>query len=438
MTQDILLSIWMFRRCHERIMELSCYYVQYSNVIIMGYLTRRYKMRQVLDYISNYEKNPVNDHERNIYEKYAKLNRNVGFSIFFVITIAASIWYTSNTFQDDSVDDCPRERGLSFQIWYPGDLYNEHYWVTLIADLTFFAIVFFSLALIRTVTLTFMIFILGQIKVLQHMIKTMDENSIGFMKRKNITADDALLQMTVFCVEKQQEIQRLLSLVNNACKEFISIGFFSNSMELALFMMGLSILILETLSAVQTVRKFPYHRKCVHFTGDQGNPQPAETTEDSIIGVLRQMVILLMILSQLFLFLWFANDIKVEIIFKCHQTSHSSIDLPDEQIDESFIEFNLFIGFLSKSLRSKSSAIPNIIYTDTNWLSYNVRTRKILIMMMTRSQKPMTCYSAAIGEMTIETFKNASLVLVNCFRRYASLKNVIINYCQHLITILHQ
>ncbi|KAG5866754.1 hypothetical protein JTB14_037160 [Gonioctena quinquepunctata] len=77
------------------------------------------------------------------------------------------------------------------------------------------------------------------------------------------------------------------------------------------------------------------------------------------------MVILLMILSQLFLFLWFANDIKVE-----------------------------------------SSAIPNIIYTDTNWLSYNVRTRKILIMMMTRSQKPMTCYSAAIGEMTIETFKN--------------------------------
>ncbi|KAG5866755.1 hypothetical protein JTB14_037160 [Gonioctena quinquepunctata] len=82
------------------------------------------------------------------------------------------------------------------------------------------------------------------------------------------------------------------------------------------------------------------------------------------------MVILLMILSQLFLFLWFANDIKVE-----------------------------------------SSAIPNIIYTDTNWLSYNVRTRKILIMMMTRSQKPMTCYSAAIGEMTIETFKNQNTIL---------------------------
>ncbi|XP_072383986.1 uncharacterized protein [Diabrotica undecimpunctata] len=331
MVQLILVSIYMYRSCPERIMELCCYYVQYTNVLIMGYLSKRPKMKQVLHYISDKEKEEFTKDDVEIYKKYAKINRNV-ISIIFCLTMSAAIpWYIvvfKASFDEQVNPNCPIGRGLCFQLWYPFNLYQSQYWLTKTADTLLFYIMFFALTYTRVITVLFMVYVLGQIKIVQNRIKSVDSTSEELMKEKRVDYDSAIFETVTECARQYAEVQRLMRLVNKACKEFVLIAFFSNSMELALFLMQLLM-------------------------------------AQNIVEAFQQTVILFMTLTQLFLFLWYANGIKVE-----------------------------------------SGEVANIIYNETGWTNYNSKARKILLIVMMRSQRPLTCNSAFIGDMTIDTFKN--------------------------------
>ncbi|XP_050507128.1 odorant receptor Or2-like [Diabrotica virgifera virgifera] len=331
MVQLILVSIYMYRACPERIMELCCYYVQYTNVLIMGYLSKRPQMRQVLDYISDKEKEEFTEDDAEIYKKYAKINRN-SISIILSLTVSAGIpWYivAFKASFDEQVDpNCPIGRGLCFQLWYPFNLYQSQYWITKTADTLLLHSMFFSLTCARVITVLFMVYVLGQIKIVQNRIKSVDSTSRKLMNQKRVDYDSAIFETVTECARQYAQVQRLMRLVNKACKEFVLLAFFCNSMEVALFLMQLLM---------------------------------AQNIDEAV----QKTVVVFMTLTQMFLFLWYANEIKVE-----------------------------------------SVEVANIIYNETAWINYNSKARKTLLLVMMRSQKPLTCNSAFIGDMTIDTFKS--------------------------------
>lgn len=47
MVQNVLVSVVIYRKCPLRLMELTCYYVQYTNVLVMSYLSKTNKMKRV-------------------------------------------------------------------------------------------------------------------------------------------------------------------------------------------------------------------------------------------------------------------------------------------------------------------------------------------------------------------------------------------------------
>ncbi|CAG9858766.1 unnamed protein product [Phyllotreta striolata] len=229
--------------------------------------------------------------------------------------------------EDNEPVNCPLKRGLAYQLWYPFDLYHKQFWLVKLFDSILFWSMFFSLTFTRVVTVFFMVYVLGQVKILQNRIRGIDEHCKIVRKHCSVTYNQAIFEGIVDCAKKYREIQRLMRMVNKASKEFILIGFFSNSFEVALFLMQL---LLAT----------------------------------NFFDAVKQLIIVFMTLTQLFLFLWYANGIKEE-----------------------------------------SGTLANIIYNETNWMNYDTRSRKMLILLMTRSQRPITCYSAFLGDMTIDTFK---------------------------------
>lgn len=81
MTQECLFSMFMFRDCHGRFVELSSYYVQYTNLNIISFLSNSEKIKTILDQMMAYE----NNIDSKIYEKYAKIARKV-FIFILVLT----------------------------------------------------------------------------------------------------------------------------------------------------------------------------------------------------------------------------------------------------------------------------------------------------------------------------------------------------------------
>ncbi|KAJ8929392.1 hypothetical protein NQ314_017931 [Rhamnusium bicolor] len=58
---------------------------------------------------------------------------------------------------------------------------------------------------------------------------------------------------------------------------------------------------------------------------------------------------------------------------------------------------------------NNSTEVSDVIYNETDWLNYDNRAKKHLILMMIRSQRPLTCNAAAIGDMTLDTFKRVNI-----------------------------
>lgn len=71
-------------------------------------------------------------------------------------------------------DDCPIQNGLLFQIWYPFDM-EKYYWVCQWFDRSTVFCVMLFFCYYKIVPISLMIFILGQIKILQHYVKTIDQ-----------------------------------------------------------------------------------------------------------------------------------------------------------------------------------------------------------------------------------------------------------------------
>lgn len=63
-----------------------------------------------------------------------------------------------------------------------------------------------------------------------------------------------------------------------------------------------------------------------------------------------------------------------------------------------------------ESLLFQSTAISDVIYNYIDWINYNKPARIRMLLMMIRSQKPLTFNAAAIGDMSIDTFKRVVLL----------------------------
>ncbi|XP_018571376.1 uncharacterized protein LOC108911034 [Anoplophora glabripennis] len=326
-TQQIFVSIIVYRSCPaERVIELICYYIQYTNMYVSSLLCRRASMRRVYEYIFDYEKTKLhkeNDVSVNIYFKYTTLNRRMLVFFALLTNITGAIWYilvVRHTLTEHDTTLCALKRGLNFQICVVSiHIYN------------------------KLTPVTFMLFELGQIKILQNMIRCIDKNASELASFEDIDSDEAVLITMRGCVKKHQEIIRLLHMMDNACKKIVLIIFFSNSVELAAFIVKL-------------------------------------LTETNTLDIFRTFGILIMLITQIFMFFWYANEIQVQ-----------------------------------------STAISDILYNNTDWINYNKPARMRMLLMMIRSQKPLTFNAAAIGDMSIDTFKR---IMKLCYSITAFVKTV--------------
>ncbi|KAJ8922783.1 hypothetical protein NQ315_007818 [Exocentrus adspersus] len=329
-TQFIFVSIIIYRTCsQERVIELVCYYIQYTNMYVSSMLCRRERMRKVYQYIFDYEKtlHQLDEVPTSIYHRYTKLNRKMLLFFVLLTNITGAIWYIlviRNTFVDKTTGLCALKKGINFQIWYPFDMYNKYYLMTVLADLLFYMSVVSIHIYNKLTPVTFILFALSQIKILQNILRNLDERVTELTSTEEA---DAVLLTTKNCVKKHQEIIQLVHMMDNACKEIVLIIFFSNSLELAAFLVKL-------------------------------------LTEKNTADILRTAGILVMLVTQIFMFFWYANEIQVQ-----------------------------------------STEISDIIYNYTDWMSYDKPAKMHMLLMMTRSQKPLSFRAAAIGDMSIDTFK---------------------------------
>ncbi|KAJ8982790.1 hypothetical protein NQ317_018491, partial [Molorchus minor] len=334
MTQQILISAIYYRKCPERTMELICYYIQYSNSNICSLMSKRKTIKAVFNHIIDHERQYISQPRGDIYLKYTKLNLKV-VKFFVVLTvIAAVIWYiiaVKNTFSAKIDALCIVKKALNYQIWYPYNLYNNYFWITLLADVLIYICVV-SVHIYNKITpVSFLIYILGQVKILQEMIRCIEKDANDIQSRMdNGSHDKAVFVAINKCATKHQEVIRLMTLIDIGCKEIVLISFFTNSLELAAYAIKL-------------------------------------LTEEEVFGALRTIAVICTTIAQLFIFFWFANEVKVE-----------------------------------------SAAISDIIYYETDWLNYGNLARRHLSLMMMRSQRPLTISAAAIGDMSLDTFNRVS------------------------------
>lgn len=97
MTQLVVVSVPMQWECKSRVIELICYYIQYTNNIIMMILSKFSNLQKVLDHILDYEETKIQSTtnvEQKIYFKYAKLNNRVSLFVMALLLGTSVYWYT--------------------------------------------------------------------------------------------------------------------------------------------------------------------------------------------------------------------------------------------------------------------------------------------------------------------------------------------------------
>lgn len=216
-TQQIFVSIIVYRTCPmKRVIELICYYIQYTNMYVSSILCRRESMRKVYQYIFDYEKTKLQEEDqvaKDIYFKYTALNRRMLAFFVLLTNITGAIWYIlviRHTLTEQETGLCALKRGINFQIWYPFDIYNKVYVLTVLTDLTFYFSVVFIHIYNKLTPVTFMLFELGQIEILQNMIKCVDKNAFRLAHLEDIDINEAVLITMRDCVMKHQEIIRYI------------------------------------------------------------------------------------------------------------------------------------------------------------------------------------------------------------------------------------
>ncbi|CAH1112253.1 unnamed protein product [Psylliodes chrysocephalus] len=169
-------------------------------------------MKRVLNYISDRENKEFAEVDIATYEKYAKINRNTIY-VIFSLTVSASIpWYIfvtkASLAEEDDPINCPLKRYICYQLWYPFDLYHKHFWITKLADTVLFWSMVICLTFTRVITVFFMVYVLGQVKILQNRVRGIDETSKYLVEKKNMEYDRAILETIIGCAKKYGEIQK--------------------------------------------------------------------------------------------------------------------------------------------------------------------------------------------------------------------------------------
>lgn len=212
MTQQILISTIIYRNCPGMVIDFICYYIQYTNSNICSFLTKTKSAKKCFDYVIEYDNEITSPSQ--IYLKYVKLNKFVtNFFVMFTGTIAI-IWYilvVKSTFTIEDSGACMIKRGLNYQIWYPFDLYNKCFIITSILDKLLYLIVDLTHTYNKVTPVSFLIFILGQLKMLQKKLQSIEETVSTLVEEQNEEYDKAVLNEIVNCIKMHQEIIRYVN-----------------------------------------------------------------------------------------------------------------------------------------------------------------------------------------------------------------------------------
>ncbi|XP_074040973.1 odorant receptor 10-like [Leptinotarsa decemlineata] len=348
MTQLMLITIPMVWPCKERVVDLFCLYIQYVNVgIMVMILVKSPKIQKSLDCILSYEELNLKKEDvgtRQLYLKYANLNSRVVILIFTLISSVGAFWYITgirNTFSIEESVECPLMKGILYQVWYPFDV-KKYHWLVFINDLVLLFNALNITVYCKVMIVSMMIFMLSQIKILQFLL-----TSIGKRSLENPEMDESIeVNVVISFVERHQQILKLIDLLKSAVEEIILIQYFSSTSEIAAYL-------------IQTI------------------------TSRSAFDVLRNCAALSMLVSEVFILFWFANETKIQ-----------------------------------------SEAISDIIYNELPWYTYKRHVNMVLKLMMRRSQRAMSFKAIFLGEICLDTFTKLMKLCYSVVTCFSSLMDI--------------
>nr|UTN00908.1 odorant receptor [Semanotus bifasciatus] len=255
-TQSLLVNAVMKWKCTHVFFDLCCYYLNHTNATIMHLLFKKSAMKKSLEYITDYEQTGYNQEEETskmIYDYYSRLNFKIGkYVMVMASVIPSAIWYILSMFhaRTGGSEQCPLTNGIMYQVWYPFD--TSYNWLPILCDLIMCYLAIMMHISNRTCPVTLVIFELAQIKILTNKIRNIDANAEEIRRIYDVSYEKALNIAINSCIKRHQDIISLMGLLQEATKEMMLIGFFSNSIELA----GFIIQIFTATSNYHFVRSF--------------------------------------------------------------------------------------------------------------------------------------------------------------------------------------
>lgn len=56
--------------------------------------------------------------------------------------------------------------------------------------------------------------------------------------------------------------------------------------------------------------------------------------------------------------------------------------------------------------------MSDIIYNETQWISYSTKCRRLLLVMIKRAQKHLSVKAAIIGDTSLNTFTKVKIIVI--------------------------
>nr|CAH7748358.1 unnamed protein product [Callosobruchus chinensis] len=141
-----------------------------------------------------------------VYLKHCRLNNGLGIFLTITVVVTGGVWFVvskRNSYALVRTGTCPFIRGAVFQLWYPFDT-EKYPWGYSIHD-TFFVVVCSMLIVYqKTAPLTLILFIIGQIKVVQHKVTVICKEVDPEAVTANIKE----------CLKDHQDVIRLVSFIS--------------------------------------------------------------------------------------------------------------------------------------------------------------------------------------------------------------------------------
>lgn len=95
---DMIVTIYLFRDCKSRVMELVGYCIQYTNLVIVMLVVRSKKMDRCITSVLNFESYKLKEEPKEyqqIYNSYSILNCKIIIFLIVGLTSVAVFWYYS-------------------------------------------------------------------------------------------------------------------------------------------------------------------------------------------------------------------------------------------------------------------------------------------------------------------------------------------------------